>query len=70
MKNTKIKIGLSSREYGDGKIVDSVLNKKFGFELNIENEFERNRRILTLEQLVELRNSIDRALEAFNEVSK
>lgn len=64
---TKVTVNLFSDEYKENNLVESVLRKKFGFELNFENSFERNRRILSLEQVKQLKDSINKALASYEE---
>ena len=64
MKN-KIIIQLYADKYGDNTLVPSILNKNFGFELIIENDTERSRRILSLEEVKKLKASIEDGLNSY-----
>lgn len=66
MKN-KVTIQLYANKYGENNLIQAVLNKQFGFELNFENETERSRKILTLDELKTLKNSIDIALTSYKD---
>lgn len=68
MNNVKITVQLYADEYKEDNLVKSILNKKFGFELNFENAFERNRRILSLEQVKQLYSLIEEALQSYDDV--
>ena len=68
MKN-KISVAIYSKQYGDNKLVETFLTKKFGFELSIENETERNRRIFSFEEIMELKKSIETALKDYENYS-
>jgi excisionase family DNA binding protein len=70
MSDTKISIQLYANEYKENNLVKSILNKQFGFELNFENSTERSRRILSLEQVKALKDSIDAALKSYDEAQK
>ena len=70
MNTTKINMQLYASEYKENNLVKSVLDKNFGFELNFENVFERNRRILSLDQVKELQKSIESALSSYEEAMK
>jgi hypothetical protein len=64
---TKITIQLYADKYADNTLVQSILNKKFGFELNIETETERSRRLITLEEMLELKAYIEKALDNYED---
>lgn len=70
MNITKISVQLYASEYKENNLLESVLDKNFGFELNFENAFERNRRILSLDQVKELKKSIESALSSYEEAMK
>jgi hypothetical protein len=67
MNTTKITVQLYADEYKENNLVKSVLDKKFGFELSFDGAFERNRRILSLEQIKQLKESINNALSSYEE---
>jgi len=66
MKN-KITINLHTKKYGKNEITKAYLNKEFGFELSVETDTERSRRILSFEEAQSLKDSLD---EAFNDYKK
>jgi len=68
MNTTKITVYLYPTEYGVNNLTNAILNKKFGFELSFESDNERNRRILSLDQIRQLKESIDSALSAYEDM--
>jgi hypothetical protein len=66
MQNLDITVTLYGESYKENSLVRSILAKNFGFELILESDYERNRRILNLEQIQNLKKSIDKALEEYN----
>lgn len=50
----KAKVTLYANKYQENGLVRSILNKDFGFELNLEDEYLKCRYVLNLEQLKEL----------------
>ena len=64
MKN-KISVAVYGKQYGENTLTEMILNKDFGFEFSIENETERNRRIFSFEEIMELKKSIETALKDY-----
>ena len=70
MKN-KISVAVyGSKQYGENKLTEMILNKDFGFEFSIESETEKNRRIFSFEEIMGLKKSIDEALKDYEYYSK
>jgi hypothetical protein len=61
MKN-KITVNLYGKKYGENELAKMILNKEFGFELSIESDTERSRRILSHDEVLSLKDSLDQAL--------
>jgi hypothetical protein len=68
MKN-KISVAVYGKQYSENKLTEMIMNKDFGFEFSIENETERNRRIFSLEEIMELKKSIETALKDYENYS-
>lgn len=68
MKN-KIFVTIYNKQYGKNELAEMMSNKDFGFEFSIENETERNRRIFSFEEIIELKKSIDAALKDYKKYS-
>jgi hypothetical protein len=68
MKN-KLSVALYCEQYGENKLTETFLTKQFGFEFSIENETERNRRIFSFEEIMELKKSIETALKDYENYS-
>ncbi len=68
MKN-KITVNLYSKKYGETEVVKKIINKEFGFEFSIENETERSRRILSFEEAITLKDSLDQAFSDYKKYS-
>jgi hypothetical protein len=66
MKN-KITINLYAKKYSENELTKMILNKEFGFELSIESDTERSRRIFSFEEAISLRDSLE---TAFNDYKK
>jgi len=66
----KITVQLYADKYGDNNLVESILNKNFAFELQIENEKERSRRIISYYELKKLKTSIDDSIKAYEDTLK
>jgi len=64
------KVQLYNESYMRAGLVANILNKKFGFELSIENRFERSRRILTYDQIIDFFKSIEDALTSYEEAMR
>ena len=64
MKN-KISVAVYGKKYSENNLTEMILNKNFGFEFSIENETERNRRIFSFEEIMELKKSIETALKDY-----
>lgn len=68
MKN-KISVAIYGKQYSENKLTEMILNKDFGFEFSIENETERSRRLFSLEEVMELKRSIETALKNYENYS-
>ena len=64
MKN-KITVNLYAKKYGENELAKMILNKEFGFELSIENDMERSRRILSFEEALSLKDSLETAFSDY-----
>lgn len=61
----KVSLNLFTSSYDDGNdkhLVESMLKKDFGFELSIRNSKERVFHLLDKEDILKLREDIDKAL--------
>jgi len=65
MKN-KITVNLYAKKYGENELAKMILNKEFGFELSIENDTERSRRILSLQEIINLKNALEQAIKDYD----
>lgn len=70
MNDTKISVQLYADNYDDGNITNSLIQQKFGFEIKFENSFERSKRILSLDQVVQLKRYIELALSSHEEMQR
>jgi hypothetical protein len=68
MKN-KITVNLYAKKYSENELTKMILNKEFGFELSIESDTERSRRIFSFEEVMELKKSIETALKDYENYS-
>jgi hypothetical protein len=64
MKN-KITVSLYAKKYGENELARMILNKEFGFELSIENDMERSRRILSFEEALSLKDNLETAFSDY-----
>jgi len=67
--NTEINVFLQAQQFGQNA-TQQILEKKIGFEISFSNPTERSRRILTLDELLSLKEKIDVTLEEYNRVVK
>jgi hypothetical protein len=70
MSNRKITIQLHPCKYGTNNLTNAILTKNFGFELEIASNIERNRTILTLDEVTLLKSTIDKALKDYESYTK
>jgi hypothetical protein len=68
MKN-KISVNLYAKKYSENELAKMILNKEFGFELSIESDTERSRRILSFEEALSLKDSLDQAFSDYKKYS-
>jgi hypothetical protein len=68
MKN-KITVNLYAKKYSENELAKMILNKEFGFELSIESDTERSRRILSFEEALSLKDSLDQAFSDYKKYS-
>ena len=68
MKN-KITVNLYAKKCSENELTKMILNKEFGFELSIENDMERSRRILSFEEALSLKDSLDQAFSDYKKYS-
>ena len=68
MKN-KITVNLYAKKYSENELTKMIINKEFGFELSIESDTERSRRIFSFEEVMELKKSIETALKDYENYS-
>ena len=68
MKN-KIIVNLYAKKYGENELAKMILNKEFGFEFSIESDTERSRRILSFEEALSLKDSLDQAFSDYKKYS-
>jgi len=64
MKN-KITVNLYAKKYSENELAKMILNKEFGFEFSIESDTERSRRILSFEEALSLKDSLDQAFSDY-----
>jgi hypothetical protein len=64
MKN-KISVNLYAKKYSENELAKMILNKEFGFEFTIESDTERSRRILSFEEALSLKDSLDQAFSGY-----
>ena len=64
MKN-KIAVNLYAKKYSENELAKMILNKEFGFELSIESDTERSRRILSFEEALSLKDSLETAFSDY-----
>ena len=64
MKN-KITVNLYAKKYSENELARMILNKEFGFEFSIESDTERSRRILSFEEALSLKDSLDQAFSDY-----
>lgn len=65
MGRIKYFIQLSVPKYGENSLIPVIRDGHVMFELNIESDTERSRRILSLEQVMELRDSLEKVVEDY-----
>jgi hypothetical protein len=68
MKN-KITVNLYAKKYSENERTKMILNKEFGFELSIENDMERSRRILSFEEALSLKDNLEQAFSDYKKYS-
>jgi hypothetical protein len=68
MKN-KITVNLYAKKYSENELTKMIINKEFGFELSIESDTERSRRIFSFDEVMELKKSIETALKDYENYS-
>jgi hypothetical protein len=68
MKN-KITVNLYAKKYSENELAKMILNKEFGFEFSIEGDTERSRRILSFEEALSLKDSLDQAFSDYKKYS-
>ena len=68
MKN-KITVNLYAKKYSENELAKMILNKEFGFEFSIESDTERSRRILSFEEALSLKDSLDQAFSDYKKYS-
>lgn len=68
MKNVEVQ--LYGSQYGDNTLVYDVLAKRFGFELSIQDSKGNIRQILSLEEVMNLKLSLEKALEEYDQEIK
>jgi hypothetical protein len=68
MKN-KISVNLYAKKYSENELAKMILNKEFGFELSIESDTERSRKILSFEEALSLKDSLDQAFSDYKKYS-
>jgi hypothetical protein len=68
MKN-KITVNLYAKKYSENELAKMILKKEFGFELSIENDMERSRRILSFEEALSLKDNLEQAFSDYKKYS-
>ena len=68
MKN-KITVNLYAKKYDENELAKMILNKEFGFELSIESDTERSRRILSFEEVLSLKDSLETVFSDYKKYS-
>jgi hypothetical protein len=59
-----LNFNISPTYYGDGSIVDAMKNKNWAFEVEFSDSTSKIRTIISLDQALELRDNIDKAVKA------
>ena len=66
-KDRQISFGIHPTRYGNNNITEAFENKELGFELEVRNFNSVLRNILTLEEVLNLQEQINTALDAYND---
>ena len=66
-KDRQITFGIHPTRYGRNNITEAFEKKELGFELEVRNFNSVLRNILTLEEVLDLQEQINKAIDAYNE---
>lgn len=64
-----LSFNISPTYYGDGSIADAMKNKNWAFEVEFSDPHTKIRTIIGLDQALELRDNIDKAIEAYEKTT-
>lgn len=65
-----LNFNISPTYYGDGSIVDAMKNKNWAFEIQFSDSQTKIRTIISLDQALELRDNINKALETYQQAKE
>jgi hypothetical protein len=63
----KITLGVYPTRYGNNNVTEAFENKELGFELEVRNFNSVLRNILTLDEVLNLQEQINTAIDAYND---
>ena len=66
-KDRKITLGVHPTRYGNNNITEAFEKKELGFELEVRNFNSVLRNILTLDEVLNLQEQINTAIDAYND---
>ena len=61
----RIELGLYPTRFGDGNVTEAFLTKEIGFELEISDDMSKHRYLLSIEQVAELKEQIEKSFERY-----
>jgi len=64
-----LSFNISPAYYGDGSIGDAMKNKNWAFEVEFSDPHTKIRTIISLDQVFELRDDIDKAIKAYEKTT-
>ena len=66
-EDRQISFGIHPTRYGHNNITEAFEKKELGFELEVRNFNSVLRNILTLEEVLDLQEKINKAIDAYND---
>ena len=66
-KELEIGVSIYGSSYKDGTLVNDILSRNISFELSVSDDRLRFKKLLTLFQLIELKEKIDKSLNAYSD---
>jgi hypothetical protein len=67
---TQIKLDLYATRFGNGNLTEAFVTKEFGFEMDISQDKSKQRYLLSIEEVYELKQQIEKAIERYWEVKE